>query len=93
MCGFPSPGAPTTRRLAGFGPGVAVGELALLDESPRSADLVADEPTRVAALSVRELDDLDVDLHGIKSTIYANLAHSLSERLRRANGRIRTLEQ
>ena len=34
-----------------------------------------------------------VDLPGLKSTIYANLAHSLSERLRRANGRIRTLEQ
>jgi glutaminase len=80
-------------RLAGFGPGAAVGELALLDESPRSADLVVDRPTRVAVLSVRDLDDLDSELPGLKATLYANLAHSLSERLRRANGRIRALEQ
>jgi glutaminase len=80
-------------RLAGFGPGAAVGELALLDESPRSADLVVDRPTRVATLSVRDLDELDAALPGLKATVYANLAHSLSERLRRANGRIRALEQ
>ena len=80
-------------RLAGFGPGAAVGELALLDESPRSADLAVDRPTRVAALAVRDLDDLDAELPGLKATIYANLAHSLSERLRRANGLIRALEQ
>ena len=49
--GCRSPGATTYVVVSrAFGPGVAVGELALLDESPRSADLVADEPTRVAAL-------------------------------------------
>jgi glutaminase len=86
-------GRARTRRLAGFGPGVSVGELALLDESPRSADLVVERPARVASLSVRDLDDLETELPGLKATIYANLAHSLSERLRRANGRIRALEQ
>jgi len=83
----------TAHRLAAFGPGVAVGELALLDESPRSADLIVEAPARIAALSVRDLDDLDAELPGLKATIYANLAHSLSERLRRANGHIRALEQ
>jgi glutaminase len=86
-------GRATARRVAGFGPGVSVGELALLDESPRSADLVVERPARVASLSVRDLDDLDAELPGLKATVYANLAHSLSERLRRANGRIRALEQ
>jgi glutaminase len=86
-------GHATGRRVAGFGPGVSVGELALLDESPRSADLVVERPARVASLSVRDLEDLDLELPGLKATVYANLAHSLSERLRRANGRIRALEQ
>jgi anti-anti-sigma regulatory factor len=90
---LPIEGHGNAPRLAGFGAGAAVGELALLDESPRSADLVVDRPTRVATLSVRDLDDLDAELPGLKATIYANLAHSLSERLRRANGRIRALEQ
>ena len=39
------------------------------------------------------IDELDAKLPGLKATVYANLAHSLSERLRRANGRIRALEQ
>jgi len=86
-------GRPAGRRVAGFGAGVSVGELALLDESPRSADLVVERSATVASLSVRDLDDLDVELPGLKATIYANLAHSLSERLRSANGRIRALEQ
>jgi len=86
-------GRPTGRRVAGFGAGVSVGELALLDESPRSADLVVERPAMVASLSVRDVDDLDAEFPGLKATIYANLAHSLSERLRRANGRIRALEQ
>jgi hypothetical protein len=47
----------------------------------------------VATLAVRDLHDLDAALPGLAATVYANLAHSLSERLRRANGRIRTLEQ
>jgi len=86
-------GRETARRVAGFGPGVSVGELALLDESPRSADLVVERPARVASLTVRDIEDLDIEFPGLRATIYANLAHSLSERLRRANGRIRVLEQ
>ena len=81
------------QRLASFGPGVAVGELALLDTGTRSADLVLDAPSRVAELRVGDLDLLDRQFPGAKATVYANLAHSLSDRLRRANGRIRALEQ
>ena len=81
------------QRLASFGPGVAVGELALLDAGTRSADLVLEAPSRVAELRVDDLDPLDAEFPGLKATIYANLAHSLSDRLRRANGRIRALEQ
>jgi SulP family sulfate permease len=81
------------RRLASFGGGVAVGEMALLEASTRSADLVLEQPSVVAELRVDELDPLDVQHPGLKATIYANLAQTLSDRLRRANGRIRALEQ
>ena len=81
------------RRLASFGAGVAVGEMALLDAATRSADLVLERPSTVAEFRVADLDELDALHPGLKATIYANLAHSLSDRLRRANGRIRALEQ
>jgi CRP-like cAMP-binding protein len=81
------------RRLASFGAGVAVGEMALLDSATRSADLVLERPATVAEFRVADLDELDALHPGLKATIYANLAHSLSDRLRRANGRIRALEQ
>ncbi len=81
------------RRLASFGPGVAVGEMAFLESSTRSADLVLEQPSTVAELRVDELDGLERDHPGLKATIYANLAQTLSDRLRRANGRIRALEQ
>ncbi|MFA5885348.1 MAG: glutaminase A [Acidimicrobiia bacterium] len=84
---------PRGQRLASFGAGVAVGELALLQSGTRSADLVLDAPSRVAELRVDDLDPLDGKHPGLKATVYANLAHSLSDRLRRANGRIRALEQ
>jgi CRP-like cAMP-binding protein len=82
-----------TRRLAAFGAGAAVGEMALLDDSVRSANLVTDEPTRVAVLDVAVLDALELRHPGLKATMYANLAHSLSWRLRRANAQIRALEE
>jgi CRP-like cAMP-binding protein len=81
------------RRLASFGAGVAVGEMALLDAGSRSADLLLERASTVAELRVDDLDALDRELPGLKGTIYANLAHSLSDRLRRANNRIRALEQ
>ncbi len=39
------------RRLANLGPGHFFGEMALFDEEPRSADVVATRPTRCLVLS------------------------------------------
>jgi CRP/FNR family transcriptional regulator, cyclic AMP receptor protein len=44
--------------LAHLGPGEFVGELSLLDGSPRMAHVVAEEPTRVLALGTGDLLDL-----------------------------------
>ena len=39
------------RRLATLGPGAFFGEMALFDNAPRSADVIATEPTRCLVLS------------------------------------------
>jgi glutaminase len=79
------------RRLATFGPGVAFGEMALLDESERSADVVCDTESVVASLTMQSLRDLDVERPEIGRTINANVARLLARRLRAANAQIRAL--
>ncbi|TMK55383.1 MAG: cyclic nucleotide-binding domain-containing protein [Actinobacteria bacterium] len=82
-----------SRRLATLGPGCSFGEMALLDEGARSADLVADEPSVVASLSTTALATLAADHPALISTIYRNLAQDLSRRLRATNAQVRALEQ
>jgi CRP-like cAMP-binding protein len=80
-----------SRRLATFGPGVAFGEMALLDEGQRSADVVSDESSTVASLSLDALHRLDADYPSIGPKIHANMARLLARRLRAANAQIRAL--
>ena len=80
-----------SRRLATFGQGVAFGEMALLDEGRRSADVVCDEPCTVAELSMIALTKLGEAQPAITHSIQANLARLLSRRLRAANAQIRAL--
>jgi glutaminase len=80
-----------SRRLATLGPGVAFGEMALLDEATRSADVVCDEPSIIASLPLRALHDLDRSHPAILATIHGNLAGLLARRLRLANAQIRAL--
>lgn len=79
------------RRLATFGQGVAFGEMALLDEGRRSADVVCDEPCTVALLSLASLAQLDDRHPTLRQSIQANLARILARRLRAANTQIRAL--
>src|SRR5688572_31140776 len=44
--------------LAVLGPGQVFGEMALLDESPRSADALCHDSCRLLAISKEDLDDL-----------------------------------
>jgi hypothetical protein len=57
----------------------------------RSADVVCDEHTTMASLSLYALDRLDIREPAVRGKIYANLARLLSARLRRANVQIRAL--
>ncbi len=81
------------RRLATFGPGVTVGEMALLGETTRSADVICDEPSRLAFLSVQSLRAIEADHPSIGRHIEANIARVLAARLRAANAQIQALER
>ena len=80
------------QRLASFSPGAVFGEMALLDQEPRSATVIADEE-----LVCYELDDasfraLTSEHPPIAIKLLANLSRELSRRLRKANAMISQLE-
>lgn len=79
------------RRLATLGAGVAVGEMAFLDEGRRSADVVAERDTKLAKLSIDDLREIGRVAPHASATFAANLARNLSGRLRRANEQVRML--
>jgi glutaminase len=79
------------RRLATLGAGVAVGEMAFLDEGRRSADVVAEVDTVLARLSIDDLREIGQASPRVTATFSANLARNLSRRLRRANEQVRLL--
>ena len=85
-------GGNRSRRVAGFGAGMAVGDFGLVERAPRSADVVADEPGVLAAFPIDELLVIDAASPGLAAKVYANLARLLAQRLRNANDQIRSLD-
>ncbi len=79
------------RRLATLGAGVAVGEMAFLDEGERSADVVAERDSLLGRLSIGDLHEIGQVAPRVTATFSANLARNLSGRLRRANEQVRML--
>jgi glutaminase len=73
------------KRLATFSAGMAFGEMAIIDRSPRSAMIVADTEVECDVLSLEDFDRLDTTHPGIKIKLLENLSHGLSRRLRKAN--------
>ncbi|MCM2256417.1 MAG: Crp/Fnr family transcriptional regulator [Vicinamibacteria bacterium] len=73
--------------LSVIGPGEFFGEMALLDDEPRSATAVATEDCELLTLSRADFQQV-IQGH---SSILAGLVRVLSARLRRANSQISTL--
>ena len=81
-----------SHRVAGFGPGMAVGDFGLVERGQRSADVVADERAVLASFPVGALAEVDAEVPGVAAKVYANLARLLAGRLRNANDQIRSLD-
>jgi len=77
--------------LAEPGPGSVLGEMGLIDDRPRSAEVVCVSLTKVAKLPAKELRTYMSTNTKVGFTILANLARVLSGRLRQADLKIDTL--
>jgi predicted RND superfamily exporter protein len=71
--------------LASMERGDVIGEMGLLRKQPRSADVVALEPTELLVVNDRFLRVLRQRFPRIASTVFFNLTHILSNRLERAD--------
>ena len=81
------------RRLATFGPGMAFGEMALIDDGKRSADVVTNEITTLARIAVADLRELGATHPELMATLYRNLSCQLAAWLQRANAQVRALDR
>lgn len=72
------------RKVATLGPGEIVGEMALLDDAPRTADLVAAEDTVVLYIARRHFSGL---IEG-NAKLASKLLSSLASRLRQADQKL-----
>jgi SulP family sulfate permease len=80
------------KRLASFSPGAVFGEVALLDEEPRSATVTADEELVCYVLDDARFRALTDEHPSIAIRLLTNLSRELSRRLRKANAMISQLE-
>ena len=73
------------KRLATFGPGLSFGEMAILDNAPRSAFVSAETDLECDILRIADFERLGATHPHIQIVLLRNLAMSLSNRLRKAN--------
>jgi len=79
------------KRLATFSPGMAFGEMAMIDHAPRSATIVADTDVSCDLLTIGKLTALGATHPKIKIHILENLSLDLCRKLRKANREIAQL--
>lgn len=80
-----------SQRLDVFSAGMSFGELAFLDGSPRSADIVAVAPVRCRVINRPFFDELGEKHPLLKAKILNQIALQLCDRLRQANIEISAL--
>jgi glutaminase len=81
------------KRISTITPGLAFGELALLDGGTRSADVIADTAVKCYILPVAKLEILAERHPEVYARLMLNIARELSARLRRADSEIRSLSE
>ncbi|MCC0079342.1 MAG: SLC26A/SulP transporter family protein [Rhodobacter sp.] len=72
-------------RVRSLGPGAVVGEIARYHGGLRTADVVAEAPSRVLRLSEATLDRIEADDRDLAALIHAILARALSDKVMQTN--------
>lgn len=80
-----------TVKLAEFGPGSILGEIAFYCGEQRTASVIARTPVTALRLSRAALDRLDAERPALAARLHREMAYLLSDRLRSANRLIRVL--
>ena len=80
------------RRLGVFAPGMAFGEIAMLDRAPRSAVVIAETEAECHLLKRQDFEALDASHPRIKITLLKNMAISLARLLRKATQEVRVFD-
>jgi SulP family sulfate permease len=75
-------------RIAAYGPGTTIGEMALIDDKPRSASVIADEPVELCVLTRDAYREILHRHPEIGPLIFENIARDLSRRLRVASAEL-----
>jgi hypothetical protein len=75
--------------LATLGPGECFGEMALFDEGPRSADVVANQTSVLLKVSPEAFEKLRVQAPELAAPMLHSIARSLAGRIRADNKRIK----
>jgi glutaminase len=78
-------------RLATVSAGMYVGEMAMLDRKPRSADVRAETPVVCAALALTDIGGDAPELVALRAKLLHNLASGLARKVRQAHIEIRSL--
>lgn len=81
------------QRLAAFCPGVAFGDLAIIDGSRRSTDVTSEEPSTCYLLPVESFREIERDHPAIYAKLLRNLLRMNVNRLRRSNREISSLKR
>ena len=89
---LPGDGSSAPTRVGCIGPGQFFGEMAVLEEGKRSADVVADERVVCYGLSAEDLSTLGAFDPRILSTLLGNMAREFATRMRRGNNLISSLK-
>ncbi|MCW8132047.1 MAG: cyclic nucleotide-binding domain-containing protein, partial [Planctomycetota bacterium] len=79
------------RRLRTFGPGTIVGEMAVFAHGKRSADAVADMPTRLRCLTAESIEKMMKDSPRAALQFHAYVIKLMATRLAQSNDEIQTL--
>ena len=76
----------TAKQIGSAGAGRIIGEMSLIDGEPRSASVVADEPTTLVVLTGEGFARLSSEVPRLAVKILLKISKSISQRLRQTSG-------